>query len=148
MVGLRSLSSSFAAVTARGDGSVPLGFGRSSESGLPPATWETVEAVRAHTGLPVVFKRILAVEDARRAAEAGADGIVVSNHRGRAVGRCGARQTLELLAVERRDATDLVGCASKDTAREILTTGGNRRSEVNVQNRGGSGGVWPPLTCL
>ena len=48
-----------------------------------PATWESVEAVRAHTDLPVVLKGILAVEDARRAVEAGAGGIVVSNHGGR-----------------------------------------------------------------
>jgi 4-hydroxymandelate oxidase len=48
-----------------------------------PATWESVEAVRAHTDLPVVLKGILAAEDARRAVEAGADGIVVSNHGGR-----------------------------------------------------------------
>ncbi|WP_276209775.1 alpha-hydroxy-acid oxidizing protein [Amycolatopsis vastitatis] len=48
-----------------------------------PATWESVAAVRAHTDLPVVLKGILAVEDARRAVEAGVDGIVVSNHGGR-----------------------------------------------------------------
>lgn len=48
-----------------------------------PATWESVAAVRAHTTLPVVLKGILAVEDARRAVGAGADGIVVSNHGGR-----------------------------------------------------------------
>ncbi|OXM68362.1 hypothetical protein CF165_12620 [Amycolatopsis vastitatis] len=38
----------------------------------------------------MVFKGILTVEDTRRVAVAGADGIVVSNHRGRAVGRCGS----------------------------------------------------------
>ncbi|MBB5855639.1 alpha-hydroxy acid oxidase [Amycolatopsis umgeniensis] len=48
-----------------------------------PATWESVEAVRAHTDLPVVLKGILAVEDATRAVDAGAAGIVVSNHGGR-----------------------------------------------------------------
>ncbi|AGM04084.1 alpha-hydroxy acid oxidase [Amycolatopsis keratiniphila] len=48
-----------------------------------PATWESVEAVRAHTDLPVVLKGILAVEDASRAVDAGAAGIVVSNHGGR-----------------------------------------------------------------
>ncbi|GAA4525529.1 alpha-hydroxy acid oxidase [Amycolatopsis samaneae] len=47
------------------------------------ATWESVDAVRAHTDLPLVLKGILAVEDARRAAGAGAAGIVVSNHGGR-----------------------------------------------------------------
>ncbi|MEU3628746.1 alpha-hydroxy-acid oxidizing enzyme [Amycolatopsis coloradensis] len=48
-----------------------------------PATWEAVEAVRAHTDLPVVLKGILAVEDASRAVDAGVAGIVVSNHGGR-----------------------------------------------------------------
>ncbi|WP_409491148.1 alpha-hydroxy acid oxidase [Amycolatopsis sp. cmx-11-12] len=48
-----------------------------------PATWESVEAVRAHTDLPVVLKGILAAEDASRAVDAGVAGIVVSNHGGR-----------------------------------------------------------------
>ncbi|PPK68824.1 hydroxymandelate oxidase [Actinokineospora auranticolor] len=48
-----------------------------------PATWDSVAAVRARTNLPVVLKGVLAVEDARRAVQAGADGIVVSNHGGR-----------------------------------------------------------------
>lgn len=55
--------------------------------------------------------------------------VVASNRRGRAVGR-NVRQTLELLAVELREATDLAGCASKDAARKILTTGGDRKVEV------------------
>lgn len=48
----------------------------------------------------------------------------------------GARHALVLLAVELRDATDLVGCASKGTAREIATIGGNPAVEVGVRNRG------------
>lgn len=145
-----------------------------------PATWESVAAVRAHTDLPVVLKGILAVEDARRAVEAGADGIVVSNHGGRqldgavpgtevlaeiaaavrggcevlldggirggvdilkaavlgasavlvgrpvmwglaAAGQDGARQVLDLLAVELRDAMGLAGCASVSAARRLGT---------------------------
>lgn len=146
------------------------------------ATWESVEAVRAHTKLPLVLKGILAVEDARRAVEAGADGIVVSNHGGRQLdgavpgiemldeiaaavrGRCevlldggirsggdilkavalgasavlagrplmwglavagqdGARQVLELLAVELRDAMGLAGCDSVSAAGRLGTKG-------------------------
>lgn len=145
-----------------------------------PATWESVEAVRAHTELPVVLKGILAVEDARRAVEAGVGGIVVSNHGGRqldgavpgiemlgeiaaavsggcevlldggirsggdilkaaalgasavlvgrpmmwglaAAGQDGARQVLELLAVELRDAMGLAGCDSVSAARRLST---------------------------
>ncbi|MFI8933356.1 alpha-hydroxy acid oxidase [Streptomyces sp. NPDC053474] len=48
-----------------------------------PANWDSVAAVCARTNLPVVLKGILAVEDARRAVEAGVSGIVVSNHGGR-----------------------------------------------------------------
>jgi 4-hydroxymandelate oxidase len=146
-----------------------------------PATWESVAKVRAHTDLPVVLKGILAVEDARRAAEAGAGGIVVSNHGGRqldgavpgiemlgeiaavagdcevlldggirsggdilkavalgasavlvgrpmmwglaAAGEDGARQVLELLAVELRDAMGLAGCGSVSAARRLSTRG-------------------------
>jgi 4-hydroxymandelate oxidase len=145
-----------------------------------PATWESVAAVRAHTDLPVVLKGILAVEDARRAVEAGADGIVVSNHGGRQLdgavpgiemlgeiaaavgggcevlldggirnggdilkavalgasavlvgrpmmwglataGQDGARQVLELLAAELRDAMGLAGCESVSAAGRLST---------------------------
>jgi hypothetical protein len=55
-------------------------------------------------------------------------------------------QTLELLAVELRDAMDLVGCASKGTARKILTAGGNRRVEV-MSGIGGGSRKSPPLAC-
>lgn len=145
-----------------------------------PATWEAVEAVRAHTDLPLVLKGILAVEDAGRAVDAGASGIVVSNHGGRqldgavpgvevlgeivaavsggcevlldggirgggdilkavalgasavlvgrpvmwglaAAGQDGARQVLELLAVELRNAMGLAGCESVSAALRLDT---------------------------
>lgn len=98
---------------------------------MPSATWETVETVRAYTGLPVMCKGILIVEGARRAAEAGTDAKMASNRRGRAVGRYGAWQALEL-----QDATGLVGRVSNGAARELRTTGGNRRVGASVRNRG------------
>lgn len=54
-------------------------------SHLPAAapTWKDVEALVACTRLPVILKGILAPEDAVRAIEVGASGIVVSNHGGR-----------------------------------------------------------------
>jgi L-lactate dehydrogenase (cytochrome) len=49
----------------------------------PSITWRDLEAVReAWTG-PLILKGVLDPDDARRAADLGADGIVVSNHGGR-----------------------------------------------------------------
>ncbi len=45
--------------------------------------WQDVEWLRGITALPIVLKGILAEDDAARAIDAGAAGIVVSNHGGR-----------------------------------------------------------------
>lgn len=49
----------------------------------PSVTWEDVAWVREHWDGKLVVKGVLDREDARRAAEVGVDGIVVSNHGGR-----------------------------------------------------------------
>jgi len=49
----------------------------------PRVTWADLDFVRAHWKGPIVVKGILDADDARRAAEAGVDGIIVSNHGGR-----------------------------------------------------------------
>ena len=49
----------------------------------PSVTWADLDFVRAHWNGPIVVKGILDADDARRAAEAGVDGIIVSNHGGR-----------------------------------------------------------------
>ena len=49
----------------------------------PSVSWKDVEWVRSKWKGPLVIKGILDPEDARAAAESGADGIVVSNHGGR-----------------------------------------------------------------
>lgn len=46
-------------------------------------TWDDVAWLRSETRLPVVLKGILSADDALRAVEAGAAGLVVSNHGGR-----------------------------------------------------------------
>ncbi len=46
-------------------------------------TWADLEWLQAQTKLPVVVKGILSAHDARRAVEAGAAGLIVSNHGGR-----------------------------------------------------------------
>ncbi|HEY0596122.1 FMN-dependent L-lactate dehydrogenase LldD [Sphingopyxis sp.] len=49
----------------------------------PRVTWADLDFVRAHWKGPIVIKGILDADDARRAAQAGVDGIIVSNHGGR-----------------------------------------------------------------
>ena len=49
----------------------------------PSITWADLPWLRARTSLPLLLKGILTAEDARRATDAGVDGLVVSNHGGR-----------------------------------------------------------------
>jgi L-lactate dehydrogenase (cytochrome) len=49
----------------------------------PSVTWEDIAWVREHWPGRLVVKGVLDPEDARRAADAGVDGVVVSNHGGR-----------------------------------------------------------------
>lgn len=49
----------------------------------PSVSWKDLEFLRAHWPGPMVIKGILDAEDARTAADIGAEGIVVSNHGGR-----------------------------------------------------------------
>lgn len=61
----------------------------------PSLTWNDLPFLRARTRLPILLKGILHPDDARRAVDAGMDGIIVSNHGGRQVD--GAIATLDAL---------------------------------------------------
>jgi L-lactate dehydrogenase (cytochrome) len=49
----------------------------------PSVTWDDVAWVRSNWNGPLIVKGVLDPEDARRALDAGVDGVVVSNHGGR-----------------------------------------------------------------
>ncbi|MFD4576250.1 lactate 2-monooxygenase [Streptomyces sp. NPDC058417] len=51
----------------------------------PAKTWPDLAFLRAHWSGPIVLKGVLHPDDARLAADAGMDGVVVSNHGGRQV---------------------------------------------------------------
>src|SRR3954454_24649423 len=61
----------------------------------PSLAWTDLPFLRERTTLPILLKGILHADDARRALDAGVDGIVVSNHGGRQVD--GAIATLDAL---------------------------------------------------
>jgi len=99
--------------------------GQESGSGLatyintfidPSISWRDVEWLRSITKLPVIIKGIVRADDARRAVEAGASGIVVSNH--------GGRQLDALPATV--DALPYVAVAAGARA-EVYVDGGIRR---------------------
>lgn len=49
----------------------------------PALTWDDLAFLRETTRLPILLKGILHPDDARRALDAGVDGLIVSNHGGR-----------------------------------------------------------------
>jgi isopentenyl diphosphate isomerase/L-lactate dehydrogenase-like FMN-dependent dehydrogenase len=95
----------------------PLSVAEASKSmrGHGPR-WEDLDWIREQWSGPIVMKGILRVEDARRAADAGVDAIVVSNHGGNALDSTPA--TLRVLP-------SIVDAVGEDV--EVLVDGGIRR---------------------
>jgi isopentenyl diphosphate isomerase/L-lactate dehydrogenase-like FMN-dependent dehydrogenase len=61
----------------------------------PALTWDFIDRLRSITRMRILLKGIVASEDAKLAVERGVDGIIVSNHGGRA--EESARGTIESL---------------------------------------------------
>jgi (S)-mandelate dehydrogenase len=82
----------------------------------PTLAWADIERMRSRWKGKLVLKGILCVEDAKRSVEAGADGIVLSNHGGRQLDSCAT-------------GIELVGqCAAEVGDRlSIIVDGGFRR---------------------
>lgn len=68
---------------ARGGGEERRRRGAHPGGGDPAATWKDLEWIKSIAGLPVVAKGIMTGEDVELCVEAGADGVIVSNHGGR-----------------------------------------------------------------
>jgi isopentenyl diphosphate isomerase/L-lactate dehydrogenase-like FMN-dependent dehydrogenase len=60
-----------------------------------PYSWADIEHLRANWGGPLLVKGVLTGDDARRAVQSGADGVIVSNHGGRQLE--GAPATIRVL---------------------------------------------------
>jgi len=61
----------------------------------PTLTWDAIAWLKSLTSMPVIVKGVLNDDDGRRAVEAGADGVIVSNHGGRQLD--GAIATIDAL---------------------------------------------------
>jgi isopentenyl diphosphate isomerase/L-lactate dehydrogenase-like FMN-dependent dehydrogenase len=75
----------------------------------PASTWSDLAVIRDCTKLPVIVKGILHADDAKKAIDHGADGIVVSNHGGRQMdGAIGALDALDAIANVVSDKTTIL----------------------------------------
>jgi len=83
-------------------------------------TWKELAWLRERVRLPLLIKGLLTAEDARRARDAGADGVIVSNHGGRQLD--GAIASLDALPEVRR--------ALGDDATVLMDSGIRRGSDV------------------
>ena len=72
-------------------------MGRNIYSGIRAAnaTWKDIEWLRSILPIPLLLKGVLRAEDAQTAIAAGCDGVIVSNHGGRALD--GVPATMERL---------------------------------------------------
>ena len=73
---------------------MPFGLPHSDLVFDPNITWDDIAWIREQAPLPILVKGILTAEDARLAVEAGADGVVVSNHGARQLDSVAATVTV------------------------------------------------------
>lgn len=98
------------------------GAARAISSFIDPALeWKDMAWFRSITKMPIVIKGVQRVEDVIKAAEAGLDGVVLSNHGGRQLEF--ARSGIEILA-ETMPVLRRMGLADKI---EVYVDGGIRR---------------------
>jgi L-lactate dehydrogenase (cytochrome) len=122
---LRSEPVRFANVAGKevGDGATPTVISEYIREQFDPAlSWSDVDWLRSIWDGPVLLKGIGRVEDAVRAADAGVDGVVLSNHGGRQLD--GAPATVSLIAPVR----DAIGDRC-----EVICDGGVRRGSDIVK---------------
>lgn len=80
-------------------------YGGIEDQGLLGLTWDSLAEIRSWSSMPLVVKGLLAPDDARRAVDAGAAAIVVSNHGGRQLDRSIASADALPAIVEAVDGT-------------------------------------------
>jgi lactate 2-monooxygenase len=84
-------------------------------------TWENIAFLREHWDGPIALKGIQHVDDARRAVDAGVEGIVVSNHGGRQVdGAIGSLDALPAIAEAVGDRIEVLFDSGIRTGADIV----------------------------
>ncbi|WP_346012429.1 alpha-hydroxy-acid oxidizing protein [Streptomyces sp. SID3343] len=122
----------------------------------PTKTWADLDFVREHWSGPIVLKGVLHPDDARRARDAGMDGLVVGNHGGRQLdGAVGALDALPDVVAAVGDELAVLFDSGVRTGSDVLKAlaSGARavllgRPYVYGLALGGEAGVRHVLRCL
>jgi isopentenyl diphosphate isomerase/L-lactate dehydrogenase-like FMN-dependent dehydrogenase len=122
----------------------------------PTVSWADLGWLREQTRLPIVLKGIVHDEDARRAVDAGVDGLLVSNHGGRQVdGSIGALDALPSVREAVGDGFPLIFDSGVRTGADLfkaLALGADAvcvgRPYIWGLALGGAAGVEHVLRCL
>jgi L-lactate dehydrogenase (cytochrome) len=89
--------------------------------GDPSLTWDDLAWLREHWAGPIVLKGIQHPDDARRAAAAGMDGVIVSNHGGRQVdGAIGSLDALPGVVAAAGDELTILFDSGVRTGADVL----------------------------
>jgi len=102
-------------IVVPGRGTLPLSEAQSSLA-KSVVTWDDLKWIRKEWGGPIVVKGVMIAEDAKRAVDEGAAGVIVSNHGGR---------QLDGVAPALRALVEVVAAVGGQT--EVLVDGGIRR---------------------
>lgn len=122
----------------------------------PGKSWPDLAFLREHWAGPIVLKGIQHPDDARMAADAGMDGVVVSNHGGRQVnGAIGAAEVLPAVVRAVGDRLDVLfdsGVRTGDDVFKALALGARAvllgRPYAYGLGLGGQSGVEHVIRCL
>ena len=84
-------------------------------------SWEDLDWLRSVTDLPIVVKGVLHPDDARRAVDAGVEGIIVSNHGGRQVDNAVGALTMLPEVVDAVDDVPVLFDSGVRTGADVFT---------------------------
>ena len=117
---------------------------RSSSSSTDALTWDDLDRIAGLSDLPVLVKGVMTEEDARLACEAGAAGVVVSNHGGRQLD--GVRATIDVAARGGRSGRGPGRGADgrRHPARDGCGHGARARRARGARRAARCSGGWPP----
>ena len=110
----------------------------------PTLTWDDLAWLREHWDGPIALKGIQHLDDARRAVDAGMDGVVVSNHGGRQVdGAIASLDALPAIAEAVGDRVDVLFDSGVRTGADVVKALALGARACSSGDRTSTASAWP-----